>query len=309
MSIKISCLKNGLREAEEGLPELDPFSAPPEARPVCFRARREADARGVGEMRVVSILGSNASDMPEPRTRAWHRRCSVRGVIPTLRLRSTLAGITMAALGVIVSSAHAAEASSDAACLISDVEYDVRASVVVRDTLFGAANGVYPMGAGKLTLRVDGDAVRMMSYDLANRLTVPVRIAMLSMAVVTTSRTSTASDPCNGSATGTLHGDTLVWGSTVSGYRSDGTQSCTGSMCGRFGAPPAGARPFHDVPAAVTLNPFRFSPDGSTFTMPYMFVSRSTSPKQTTYLALAGRRVKMSCGASACSQGSRRQGP
>ena len=71
--------------------------------------------------------------------------------------------------------------------------------------------------------------------------------------------------------------------------------ACSGSMCGKFGAPPSGTSPIDDAPVGVTFKPFAFSPDRSTFTMPYTLLNKSTSPSQTTYLALAGRRVGQTC--------------
>jgi hypothetical protein len=165
------------------------------------------------------------------------------------------------------------------------------------------------MGSGEITLRIAEhpgvESVKLMSYDMTNRLTVSARFAMLSTKVVTASHTSAAHDACDGSAQGTLHDGTLTWSSKVSGYRSDGTMECSGSMCGKFGAPPDGVSPFHDTPVAMRFSPFNFSPDGSTFTMPYMLVSKSDSPKQTTYLALSGRRVRHACATpevGACAQ-------
>jgi hypothetical protein len=134
----------------------------------------------------------------------------------------------------------------------------------------------------------------MMSYELANRLTVEAKVAMLSTKVVTESQTA-AKNACEGSAQGTLHDGTLTWNTNVTGYHSDGTMECSGSMCGKFGAPPRGTSPLHETPAAIHFKPFTFSPDRSTFTMGYTLVSKSDAPKQTTYLALSGRRVKQAC--------------
>jgi hypothetical protein len=231
------------------------------------------------------------------------------GTISTRRLRHLIVVAVAAALGaVLMGNVQPARAAEDNACLVSDVEYDVAASVVVRNTPFGAANGVYAMGSGKITLRIADqpghEAVKLMSYELVNRLTVDAKVAMLSTRVVTASRTSTARDACEGSAQGTLRDGTLTWDSKVTGYRSDGTMECSGSMCGKFGAPPEGTSPFHDAPAAIRFSPFTFSADGSTFTMPYTLVSSSDSPRQTTYLGLSGRRVKRFCAAphsTACS--------
>jgi len=219
------------------------------------------------------------------------------------RVHPVVLATAVATLGAIsIATSEPAAAAADA-CPVSDVEYSVVANVYIRDTPFGAGNGVYSLGSGRMKLRIEDEggrkAVRLMSYDLANRLTVDAKVAMLSTKVVTTSQTSTARDACNGSAQGTLHDGTLTWNTKVAGYHSDGTMECSGSMCGNFGAPPRGTSPFHDAPPALTFSPFTFSPDGSTFTMPYTVVSKSDSPRQTTRLALSGRRVKEECSAPA----------
>jgi len=204
---------------------------------------------------------------------------------------------------LITGTTGVAAAATGNDCPISDVEYAVNASVLVKDTPFGAANGIYPLGSGRMRLRIDGEhgqqSVKMMSYDVSNRMTVEAKVAMLSTKVVTTSRTSTARDTCDGSAQGTLHDGTLTWNSKVAGYRSDGTMECSGSMCGKFGAPPKGTSPFHDAPPSITWNAFSFSSDLSSFSMPYTLVSKSDSPSQTTYLTLTGHRVSESCSVAA----------
>jgi hypothetical protein len=208
-----------------------------------------------------------------------------------------MVAMTLLTFGVLIAgAAHPAEAAEDGPCPVSDEEYSLVASVAIRNTLFGAANGVYPMGSGKLTLHINHHAVNLTSYNLVNQLTVRAKVAMLSATVVTASRTSTVGDCCHGSAQGTLDGGTLTWRTPVSGYHSEGTLTCSGSTCGAFGAPPSGTSPLPDQHEVITLNPFTFSPDGSTFTMPYMLVSQSSSPRQKTYLALAGRRVQRICG-------------
>ena len=228
---------------------------------------------------------------------------------PAVRLRNLVVSIAIATFGALAAeTGQPAGAAEEDACAVSDVEYNVVASVVIKNTVFGAANGVYPMGAGKITLRIAEHAglgtVKLMSYELTNRLTVDARVAMFSTMVVTASHTSAAHDVCEGSAQGTLNNGTLTWNSKISGYHSDGTMECSGSMCGKFGAPPGGTSPFHDTPKVMRFSPFSFRPDRSTFTMPYMLVSKSDSPKQTTYLALSGRLVKHACAAplvGACS--------
>jgi len=216
------------------------------------------------------------------------------------RLRHLAVTATVASgFSIIGGAVQPAEAAEDGTCRVSDQEYSIVASVAIRDTVFGAANGVYPMGSGKLVLHIDERAVQLTSYELVNQLKVRAKVALLSTTVVTASRTSTVGDCCHGSARGTLSNGTLSWNSVVAGYHSEGSLTCSGSMCGTFGAPPTGTSPLHDAPAAVTFNPFSFSPDGSTFTMPYVLVSQSNSPKQKTYLALAGRRVRQTCGVAA----------
>jgi hypothetical protein len=221
------------------------------------------------------------------------------GLAPARHLHHLVVATMAAICVVIASSAGPAEAEEDGSCRASDEEYSVVASVAIRNTLLGAANGVYPMGSGKLTIHLDDHAVKLTSYNLTNQLTVRAKVAMLSATVVTASRTSTAGDCCHGSAHGTLSSDTLTWNSTVSGYHSEGSLTCSGSMCGTFGAPPSGTSTLHDTPGPITFNPFTFSPDGSTFTMPYVLVSQSSSPRQKTYLALSGRRVRRTCGVAA----------
>jgi hypothetical protein len=212
------------------------------------------------------------------------------------RFIAAVATATCAA--VALSTAEPAAAADESACSVHDVEYSVVANIVVRDTPFGAADGVYSLGSGRLKLRLEepaGDGpVRMMSYDVVNHLTVEAKVAMLSTKVVTESRTAAARNACEGTAQGVLHDGVLTWTTNVAGYHSDGTMECSGSMCGKFGSPPKGTSPLHEV-RIIRFKPFTFSPDRATFTMPYTLASKSDSPKQTTYLSLSGRRVKESC--------------
>jgi hypothetical protein len=132
----------------------------------------------------------------------------------------------------------------------------------------------------------------MMSYTLYNRSRVDAKAAFWDATVLTRSQTSVAA-ACEGAAQGVLDGKSLRWGSKVAGYRSDGTLTCTGSMCGKFGAPPPGTTPLHEGPLAVEFRPFAFSEDRKTFTMPYTLVDRT--PDRAAYLALGGREVGRTC--------------
>jgi hypothetical protein len=185
------------------------------------------------------------------------------------------------------------------ACAVSDVDYALTASVMLRGTPLGAADGVHPLGSGTMRLRFDrGDEVptaKLMRYTVDNRMTVVTTVAWIKTTVTAESRTGTQPLPCEGSAQGTLSGSRLVWEGPVRGYGSDGTITCDGSMCGSFGAPPKGASSLRDHPADLRFGAFVFSADGSTFTMPYTQVPTTTSGSQKTFLALSGRRIGHSC--------------
>ena len=237
---------------------------------------------------------SAGSDDVKPGAPVGITDAPVGDMVPSDLQRFTTAAIVVLA-GVVATPRVAA---ADDECAIQDTDYDVLANIVIRDTPFGAANGTYYLGAGKMTLRAERHAgpraVRLTAYDLSNHLTVLAKVAMVSTKVVTVSQTSSAHGLCDG-ARGTLDGSTLTWDTPVFGYHSDGTLECSGNMCGSFGAPPKGISPFHDTPTALRFGPLTFSTDGSTFTMPYTFVSKSSSPRQTTYLALSGRRTHARC--------------
>jgi hypothetical protein len=203
---------------------------------------------------------------------------------------------------VVASLARSSDAAEPTACADYDTEYVVVAHVVVRNTVLGAANGTYPLGVGRMKLGVsqhDGIVtVKLVSYETDNRLSLVANIGPLGATFLTASRTTVTPNACDGSAHGTLRGPTLTWISVVAGYRSDGTTACAGAMCGKFGSPPRGTSPFHETSPAMKFSDFTFSVDGETFTMPYTLLSKSESPRQTTYLSLAGRRVNQSCRSS-----------
>jgi hypothetical protein len=200
-------------------------------------------------------------------------------------------------LGMPNSPAAAAE---DGGCSAWDVDYAIVGSLLLKDTKFGAANGVYPQGTGTLRLHVEAGApraprqVRLMSYEFDSRFTVKASFAVWSTTVLTASHTHVAVS-CGGAARGTFTHGAVVWNSGVAGFQSEGTLQCDGNVCGSFGAPPAGSSPLHEPPATVAFKPFRFTPDEHTFSMEYAQISHSDSPRQTAYLALAGRETRRAC--------------
>jgi hypothetical protein len=218
--------------------------------------------------------------------------------IPMVQRFVTAAGV-VAAIAVGAGGTHVADAD-EPTCSVSDVDYSVVGSLLLRDTQFGAANGTYPLGAGKIRLRFKAPEgggpheARLMSYELDNHLTVNASFALWSTKVVTDSHTRVAND-CDGAAKGTVSNGDVVWSTKVDGYQSDGTLNCEGNVCGKFGAPPTGSSALHEPPESVSFKPFHFNPDGHTFTMDYAKVSHSDSPKRTAYLALSGRETHRTC--------------
>jgi hypothetical protein len=205
----------------------------------------------------------------------------------------------IACVGLAITAARVSHAEDVTGCALYEAEYIIVTRVVVRNTILGAANGEYPLGSGRMKLRVrtqgDGALVSLISYETDNDLSIVASIGPFDATMLSRSRTTVTPKACDGSARGILRGGMLTWSSSVAGYRSDGTMQCTGPMCGQHGAPPHGMSALHEVPPVMMFNAFAFSPDGETFTMPYALISKSESPRQTSYLAIAGRRVRRTC--------------
>jgi hypothetical protein len=213
--------------------------------------------------------------------------------------RRFLAGITMAALvaGVATGTSNVA-AATDESCAVTDIDYAIAGNLLVKDTQFGAANGVYPLGAGKMRVRFesgpDGVHAKLLSYQLDNHLTIKASVAFWWTKVETRSRT-VASNAGGAAARGELKGSDVVWSTAVAGYHSDGSIDCEGNVCGKYGAPPPGESELHESSEDVVFQPLHFAPDGKTFTMNFSKVSHSESPKQTTFVGLSGRETKRVC--------------
>jgi len=220
--------------------------------------------------------------------------------------RRLLTGAAVATV-VAIAGGTSSVADADESCAASEAEYTTVGNLLVRDTLFGAANGVYSLGTGKMRVRFESAPngqpaeAKLLSYEFDNHLTIKASFALWWTQVETHSRT-VAADVCGGAARGELTNRDVVWSTPIAGYQSDGTIHCEGNVCGKFGAPPPGASPLHQVDTVV-FKPFHFSADGKTFTMDYTKVSHSESPKQTNYVSLSGRETKRVCVArsAACS--------
>jgi hypothetical protein len=188
-----------------------------------------------------------------------------------------------------------------ATCRAWDIEYTLAANVQLADTMMGAGDGVHKIGPGRLVLRVDsqgetlGSRVRMMFYDMRDGFTVVAKALFWGTTVKNNTHTSATADPTGVIARGTLDGRALRWDTVLFGMRTDGDVTCEGSLCGKFGAPPAGVSEVHTPAHPVTFQPFLFDADRKTFTMAYSVVAKSDFPKQTSLITLAGREAKRSC--------------
>lgn len=210
-----------------------------------------------------------------------------------------LAATTMAALVAATAGSSNVAAASES-CAVLDVDYTIVGSLFVKDTQFGAANGRYSLGSGRMRVRFESRSqgtpahVKLMSYELDNHLTIKASYALWWTRVETRSRTL-AADTCDGAAQGEMKGGDVVWSTPVAGYHSDGSMECEGNACGKYGAPPPGSSALHEAFADVVFKPFHFAPDGKTFTMEFSKVSHSDYPKQTNFVALSGRETKRVC--------------
>jgi hypothetical protein len=187
------------------------------------------------------------------------------------------------------------------ACAAWDVEYALAANVVLSDTTMGAGDGVHAIGPGRVLLRIEAQGgqlaghVRMLVYEMKDYFRIVAKALFWGTKVTNDTHTVATPDATGTIASGTFTGRTLKWDTDLNGMHSDGTVTCEGSLCGKFGAPPEGQSEVHTPPHPVTFNPFEFDADKKTFTMALAVVSRFESPRQTSRIALAGREVKRTC--------------
>lgn len=189
-------------------------------------------------------------------------------------------------------------------CEATDVEYATSGRLRVQGTLFGAGDGTFSIGPGTVVLRfatprrhsdpkpaaAEARSVQLRTYTMKQR------VVVVSTALFwTTTVTSDTDTRMTAAAEGVLTDHTLRWLGRAAAMRSDGVISCDGSLCGAFGAPPRGTSPLHLGPNPISLEPFEFGADLTTFTMRYAFVSETDSPKQRSYVALAGREIRRTC--------------
>lgn len=220
----------------------------------------------------------------------------------TNRIRALCA--LAAGLGILAfaagDDARADDAPADA-CNAWDVEYVINSTLRIDDTTMGAGDGTWPIGPGRMVVRFEnkngapGGNAKLMDYSIHGVFAVTASILVSSAVVTADSTAKTTPNACGVSAQGTLTDHTLTWNGPWQGLRSDGTLTCTGGLCGKFGAPPAGQSPLHVAPHPVPYKPFSYSPDFKTFTMPESLSGHQDSPSSTSHVALAGRESKRTC--------------
>lgn len=176
-------------------------------------------------------------------------------------------------------------------------EYVTAANLELRDTPMGEGNGVYRIGPGRAVIRFEGQngPAKLVSYEMREHFYIKSKTLLWTTHVTTDASTRTTPDACGVVAAGTMSDRTLRWTTPLRGYRTDGSLTCEGSLCGKFGAPPSGTSELHLPAHDVMFSPFTFSPDRKTFSMPNTEVSKSEMPKQTALIALSGREARRTC--------------
>lgn len=205
------------------------------------------------------------------------------------------------AIGGIARADEAAPASAASKnCDVRNVEYALSARLKLSDTAFGAGNGVYDIGPGRLVLRLttlpdspNAYLVELMDFRIQSRFTVRSKVLLWKARVIT----RTQSHVTEGVAgRGRISDKKLTWSTPIEGYTTDGTLTCTGSGCGMPGAPPDGDSPLHVGPHDVRFSTLIFNDDDlNTFQMGFVKLSHTDQPRQTTHMALAGRKVVERC--------------
>ncbi len=183
-----------------------------------------------------------------------------------------------------------------------EIQYRVAESLKITDTVMGQGNGVFSTGPGTVVLRWDdrggkpGGHVKMVAFSVREVVTVKSKVVAWTTTVTSDTTTMATPDRCSVAAEGTFDGErTVRWSTPVRGVRTDGTLACSGPFCGKLGAPAPGRTAFHIAPAPIRYGAFVFSPDLRTFTMASTHVATTSSPRQSSAVALSGREVRRAC--------------
>jgi hypothetical protein len=206
--------------------------------------------------------------------------------------------LTLGAVTLAPASPSSVVQDDERACDTVVVEYVLGANLLVKQTTMGAGDGVYKVGPGRLVLRFENhggqETVKLVAYELRQKFVVASRAVFWGARVATdiVTRGPPGGRPI---AEGTLDRSSVHWDGPPRGLHSDGTLTCDGALCGKFGAPAPGTSEMHMALDAAELEPFTLGADGKTFTMPYSLMSKSDSPKQETLVAITGRELRRAC--------------
>ncbi|CAN5158263.1 hypothetical protein BH09MYX1_BH09MYX1_06980 [soil metagenome] len=208
---------------------------------------------------------------------------------------AVLPSLLLAAVALLATQRDAV--ADDPPCDAWEIEYATTGTLAVRDTPMSAGNADHPVGPGTVVVRFDNatgvadGSAKMLSFNMKELFT-----GVYFNTKITTDIASTATPTTSCSvAEGTMTRSKLTWGTKVRGFKVDGSLTCEGPMCGKFGGPPSGKSDYHDPAHDVELGPFEYQADLKTFTMTASLISKGDSPKQSTYIAMAGRESKRTC--------------
>ncbi len=196
---------------------------------------------------------------------------------------------------------HTPAMADDPPCNAWEVEYTLAAQVRLSDTAMGAGDGLHTIGPGKVILHFDnvngqpGGGVKLMTYEMTDQFTVNAHVLGLGTTVTNDTKTRTTPNVCGVSAQGAVSNRVVRWSTLWNGMHTDGQLHCSGSMCGRMGAPPTGQSEVHTAAHPVVFKPFEYAPDMKTFHMDYSVTAKSSSPSQTSSITFNGRETKRSC--------------
>jgi hypothetical protein len=185
---------------------------------------------------------------------------------------------------------------AEPACDAVDVEYAFSANLLLTGTPLGEGNGLHPIGPGRAVLRYErGGRVTMRSCSLHMKFVTNAKTLFWKTSIETDAETRWSPDARGVVAEGRLEGQRVVWIGPTRGFETDGTLTCSGSMCGKFGVPPTGKSELHMKPTPKNLRPFEVSADLSTIKMPYTKIAQTDSPPQTSIVAVHGKEVRRTC--------------
>lgn len=181
-------------------------------------------------------------------------------------------------------------------------EYALAARLRLTDTPFGAGDGVYDIGPGRLKIGFSSSPeantlnARVLAYEMRNSFTVESHVMFIRAKVTTRAESRATPDARGVVATGTLTDQQLTWSLPFHGHRTDGTLFCEGLGCGFPGIPPSGQSPLHIPPSPVKFGRFSFdSPNLLVFRMDYVKVAHTEMPRQTAFVSISGRQTSREC--------------